>query len=141
MKAIEHNLIFIVEDNEMYSFFLDFTLSNKSTCRFIRFKTGEECIENLYLNPIMVILDYGLPGINGEETFKKIREYNPEIPVVIHTGNKDVHLALKLLNDGVSNYILKEGNAISEIEKIVNIISEQTKKKKGISNLISKYFY
>jgi DNA-binding NtrC family response regulator len=140
MKASEHNLIFIVEDNEMYSFFLDFTLSNKSTCRFIRFKTGEECIENLYLNPMMVILDYSLPGINGEETLKKIKEYNSEIPVVIHTGNKDVHVALKLLKDGASNYILKEGDAIPEIEKIVNVILEQTKKRKQNTKFNFKIF-
>nr|MBA3705929.1 response regulator [Bacteroidota bacterium] len=73
MNHIKQKLIFIVEDNDMYSLMLDYMLSKESAYRFMSFRTGEECIANLSLHPNLIILDYGLPGINGLETFKEIR--------------------------------------------------------------------
>ena len=95
MKTETHNLAFIVEDNEMFSTMLDYTLSNDSNsmCRFVSYKSGEECIHNLYMNPIMVILDYGLPGMDGLKTLKVIKKYNPDISVVILTSKNDANIA------------------------------------------------
>ncbi|MBA3285535.1 MAG: response regulator [Nitrosopumilus sp.] len=58
-------LVFIVEDNEMYSIMLDYILTKESTHRFMRFNSGEKCIENLHLEPDIILLDYGLPGMDG----------------------------------------------------------------------------
>lgn len=120
MTTIENKLVFIVEDNEMYSTMLDYTLSNDSIVKFICFKTGEECLENLKLNPMMIILDYWLPGINGLETFKKIRKNNSTVPVVVLTQDHDLDIATALLNNGVNDYFNKGGSAIEEIKEIIN---------------------
>ena len=69
---------------------------------------GEKCIENIYLNPDVVILDYGLPGIEGLETLYNIKKYNTTIPVIILTGNRNLSIAKKLLDSGAFDYIYKE---------------------------------
>lgn len=105
-------LIFIVEDNEMYSTMLDYILSKENTHQFIRFSSGEKCMENIYLNPDVVILDYGLPGMDGLETLFNIKKYNTAIPVIILTGNKNLSIAKKLLDSGAFDYIYKEDNDV-----------------------------
>jgi len=116
--------IFIVEDNEIYSMMLDYILSKDSVYKFSSFRSGEECIQNLGLKPDVVILDYALPGMNGYDTLLEIKKYNPATHVLMLTNNKDMKLALKLLQAGADDYILKQGNGeIQIIEKIEALLT------------------
>ena len=74
MLEEKHKHIFIVDDNEMYSTMLSYTLSKDNIYKFVSFKSGEECIKNLYLNPEIIILDYGLLGMDGYDTLLKIKK-------------------------------------------------------------------
>lgn len=38
-----------------------------------------------------VILDYALPGISGGEVARLLRAENPTIPIILHTGYKEIH--------------------------------------------------
>lgn len=117
--------IFIVEDNEVYSMMLDYLLSKNSVFRFFCFPTGEECLRNLHLHPYMVILDYGLPGLNGYETMLAIKKKDPGVHVVVLTTNEDYELAAKFFKAGADDYILKEGAGEAQImEKIETYIAE-----------------
>jgi hypothetical protein len=48
MELIKNKLVFIVEDNDLYSLMLGYSLSNDNKVRSVCFKTEEECIE---MNP------------------------------------------------------------------------------------------
>ncbi|HEV7230675.1 MAG TPA: response regulator [Bacteroidia bacterium] len=126
----KHKLIFIVEDNEMYSFMLDYMLSQEHKLRCIRFDKGEECIDSLKLNPDMIILDYVLPGINGLETYRKIKMTKPEVPVVILTGHYDASAAQEFLKEGVYDYMLKEENAVNTVKALVENVMDQAEEEK-----------
>lgn len=142
MSAIENKLVFIVEDNEMYSIMLDYTLSNDSIVKFICFKTGEECIENLKLNPMLIILDYWLPGMNGLETFNKIREIKPDVPVIILTQDHNLDVATILLNAGVNDYFNKGENSVAEIKQIINSqLSKVIKKEEAQTKRLRTLFF
>lgn len=151
MEHIKHKLVFIVEDNDMYSLMLDYMLSKDSTCRFVSFKTGEECLTNLAMHPDLIILDYGLPGINGLETFKAIRKFDSDIPVVVLTENRDVHLAQQFLHyGGVNEYLLKEKDSVKQISSIIDELlidrpkaenSTKNKKKLIIQILLGVLFF
>jgi two-component system, NtrC family, response regulator AtoC len=139
---IKHHLIFIVEDNEMYSLLLDYTLSNESTCRVMRFTTGEECIRNLDMKPDLVILDLTLPGIDGKETLKHIKYRDPAIPVVILTGNEDIDAARDFVNKGISNYLIKGTDTIPKLVSIIDstcnksLVKEKEKSNKVLNGTI-----
>jgi DNA-binding NarL/FixJ family response regulator len=121
MSSPKH--IFIVEDNEIYSMMLDYILSKDNMYQFVSFKSGEECIENLYLNPDIIILDYGLPGMNGYDTLLEIKKQNPKIHVVVLSTNKDKKLAADFIKAGADDYVLKQGHGEAQIiEKIENIL-------------------
>jgi CheY-like chemotaxis protein len=145
MKKPKH--IFIVEDNEIYSMMLDYILSKESIYEFVSFNSGEDCLKNLYLNPDVIILDYGLPGMNGFETLLEIKKYNRDIHVIFLTNNQDKKLKADLLKAGADDYILKQGHGEKQIiEKIESILSrdeyEKTiRSKTKMRSLVRKMSY
>ena len=57
--------------------------------------------------PSVVLLDLNLPDSHGAETFRKVLEKAPGVPVVILSGQDDEVLAMKALHQGVQDYLVK----------------------------------
>ena len=57
--------------------------------------------------PSVVLLDLNLPDSQGAETFRKVLEKSPGVPVVILSGQDDEGLAMKALHQGVQDYLVK----------------------------------
>jgi DNA-binding NarL/FixJ family response regulator len=126
---------------------LDYILSKESIYEFVSFNSGEECIKNLYLNPDVIILDYGLPGKNGFETLLEIKKYNRDIHVIFLTNNQDKKLKADLLKAGADDYILKQGHGEKQIiDKIEAILSRDEyekgiRRKTKVRSLVKKLSY
>lgn len=58
-------------------------------------------------SPSVVLLDLNLPDSRGAETFRKVLEKAPNVPVVILSGQDDEGLAIKALHQGVQDYLVK----------------------------------
>lgn len=69
--------------------------------------SGHEALD--ILNPAIeaVILDHGLPGINGLQTLTRIREVDATLPVIILTGLNDAETAVQALRAGADDYLTK----------------------------------
>ena len=66
----------------------------------------------------MVLLDIDMPGMNGIETFKRMKEFATDIPVIFLTASgleEDVHNAIKL---GAVNYLKKPFRPQDLIQRI-----------------------
>lgn len=122
--------VFIVEDNELYAMLLDYILSKDSVYRFVSFRSGEECIQNLYLKPDVIILDYGLPGMNGYETLQEIKRTNPNTHVVMLSNNTDQAVAEKLIAAGADDFVLKQGHGETQIIDIIELLLYKDELKK-----------
>lgn len=129
MNGRQHNLVFIVEDDDYYSLMLDYSLSNQELVQCLSFRTGEESINNLDLDPILIILDYGLPGMNGKEVFLETKRRKPEIPVVILTGNDSRELERDFLKQGVHDYVVKEKDSLGKVKRIIERILDKRDKR------------
>lgn len=55
-----------------------------------------------------VILDLGLPDSTGQDTFRALHSKHPTVPIVIVSNNKDADLAVKLVEEGAEDFILKD---------------------------------
>ncbi|MFL5764271.1 MAG: response regulator [Bacteroidia bacterium] len=139
MEVNPNKLVFIVEDNDLYSMMLDYNLSNDSIAHFLCFRTGEECIAALEreMNPMLIILDYLLPGMNGKDTLRRIKQLKPEIPVVMLSVKKDQTLIKELFKEGAHDYLIKEKSSIKKLKKIINsFVNEITKnERKGVTRI------
>ncbi len=57
--------------------------------------------------PDLVLLDIRMPGIDGVETLRRIRELDEAVPVIMVTANEDVALARETLKLGAFDYVAK----------------------------------
>ncbi|MES2659148.1 MAG: sigma-54 dependent transcriptional regulator [Verrucomicrobiota bacterium] len=69
--------------------------------------SGLEALELLDSGIEAVILDHGLPGMNGLQTLLKIREKFPAVPVIMLTGLNDAETAVQALRAGADDYLTK----------------------------------
>ncbi len=73
--------------------------------------TGNDGLEQVKKElPSLIILDIGLPGMDGIETLRLIREISASLPVVVLTANHDPDLIKKIMRFGVLEYLTKPIN-------------------------------
>jgi two-component system nitrogen regulation response regulator NtrX len=71
-------------------------------------ETGEEALE--YLSRRLadaVVLDVWLPGIDGLETLKRVREIYPLLPVIMISGHGTIDIAVQAVKNGAFDFIEK----------------------------------
>lgn len=69
---------------------------------------GDEAIEMVTENFYdLVLSDIYMPGINGIELIKKIREIDENLQVILFTGHADLATAIEAVKLGVFDYIVK----------------------------------
>ncbi len=69
--------------------------------------SGQEALEKLDAGIEAVVLDHGLPGMNGIETLIQIRKNFPTLPVIMLTGLNDAETAVQALRAGADDYLTK----------------------------------
>jgi len=70
--------------------------------------SGESGLEMISKRlPDLVILDMRLPGMSGLETFKRIHDIEPKLPVIMMTAYGTTETAIEATKQGAFDYILK----------------------------------
>src|SRR5437763_779864 len=59
------------------------------------------------VKPDVVVLDVHLPDATGLDTFKRLREVDARIPVILITGHGTSELAIEAIKEGAYEYLLK----------------------------------
>lgn len=122
-------LIFFVDDDKMILNLLEYTFQSRQNYNVKSYLTGEQCLENLNLNPELIVLDHILAGtgegtLDGLETLRKIRKQNKTVPVIILTGHGDDELLSEFMANGANRFLTKDDyfidSLIETIEQILN---------------------
>ncbi|MBI4292017.1 MAG: response regulator [Betaproteobacteria bacterium] len=113
--------ILIVDDEHVLAKNLETYLS-RSALEVRTVGNGEEAIEMLEsFTPDALILDYGLPGINGLQTYAEIvRRRAGRIDCVMITGNASEELALDAHEKGIRHLICKPFS-FSELQRLLEV--------------------
>ncbi len=88
--------------------------------------TAESGIEGMKIiqNGIdLVLTDFRMPEMNGLEVVEAVKEFNPEIPVVVITAFSDTEDAVKVMKEGAFDYLSKPVN-LDELEALVKQVKE-----------------
>src|SRR5688572_21037082 len=71
-------------------------------------ETGEACLAALETRRYdLILLDVWLPGIDGLETLARLRETDPEVPVVVISGHGNIETAVKAVRVGAQDFVEK----------------------------------
>ena len=85
-----------------------------------------EALASLAENPpALILLDLNLPDSQGAETFRKILDKAPGVPVVILSGQNDEALAMKALHQGVQDYLVKGAITSAELDRAMRYAVER----------------
>ncbi len=87
----------------------------------LRTWNGEETIKKLKDQPTiaLILMDIKMPGIDGFETTRRIREFNKTIPIIAQTAFAFTGDKERALEAGCNDYISKPIN-IQVLVKIIN---------------------
>ncbi len=92
----------------------------KGICSLNYAKNGRIAIELAQeIHPDLIFMDIQMPGINGLDAMKTIREYSPHVPFVILTAFDKFDYAKQAIELGTVQYLTKPMNK-DEIIKIIN---------------------
>lgn len=143
---IKAKKIFIVDDNafvsEMYKHHL-IQMGYENTEIFL---DSISALNHLIDKPEIIFLDYQMDTLNGFELLNKIKRFDPNILVVMISGQEDMNIAIDSLKYGAFDYIIKGGNELDKINEVLNRINyyltelENNKPSilKSVRSLISK---
>lgn len=111
--------IFIIEDDVMIASLMKQTLSKDAEHELHHFQNAEDCIQNLYLKPDIISVDYNLPGMNGHELMEKIKAYDQSIMVIIVSGQENLEVVVSTYKKGAHDYIMKNDNLFVNLENSI----------------------
>ncbi len=98
--------ILIIDDEKSIQKLLELTL-NMSGYTTIQALTATDGLHRaLSYNPQLILLDLGLPDMDGREFLQQLREWST-IPVIILSSHDSEETKIALLEDGADDYITK----------------------------------
>lgn len=83
-------VLLCIDDDELILDVVQTTLE-KHGYSVLTATNGNEALELFKENAIdLVLVDYEMPGMNGHEVTKEIRNLNPRVPIVLHSGAPNI---------------------------------------------------
>jgi two-component system cell cycle response regulator DivK len=94
--------------------------------------SGEEGVERaLADHPDLILMDLGLPGIDGHEAARRIRESDGYVPIIAVTSNAMAGDRERTLEAGFDGYIEKPYNPLTVMETIIRIARKAESRSRG----------
>ncbi|HZV70231.1 MAG TPA: response regulator transcription factor [Saprospiraceae bacterium] len=112
--------ISIVEDLDEVRDGLTQFISLNAEFKMLRtFRTAEEAIKEIPgLRPEIVIMDINLPGMNGIECIRQVKDQSPGTQFMMFTVYENDEKVFEALKAGASGYLLKNTGLLQMIEAI-----------------------
>jgi len=132
----EH-LILIVEDDERISNFISAILTSNNY-KFVKTTKGREAISMTASHcPDLILLDLGLPDIDGIEVLKTLRQWT-NTPIIIISARGHEREKVEALDLGADDYITKPFGTSEFLARIRTGIRHSQKDTQGVSTELEK---
>ena len=122
--------IFLVDDNKWIRDSLSLFFEGEG-CHLMAYETAEEALEALEEGPVIFIVDYKLPGMDGLEFFKRIQASHPRAGKILVTAFADAGVVSQAASIGVEDFIEKPFTSKTIEESLSRVMEKQKKDKKS----------
>ncbi len=105
------NAIWIIDDDQSMRWVLEKTLSNNGY-QVTAFESGSVALATFKrtepeARPRLIITDVRMPGINGFELLKQIKNISPQTPIIVMTAYTDLDTTVQAFHEGAFEYLPK----------------------------------
>lgn len=138
MNNINKIKVFLVDDDKLLLKTLELEFKEHTDFEIETYATGDLCVQNMSKLPDVIILDYHLDGVNihamnGIETLDKIKAINSETPVIMHSSQDKIEVAVNCMHHRAFDYVIKSETSFIRLQKNIENIIKMKKMKKELS--------
>ncbi|MBN2861923.1 MAG: response regulator [Bacteroidales bacterium] len=123
----ENENILIIDDEVQIRRLLEISLTANNYTTSFASNGKEGLIATATLNPSLIILDLGLPDIDGQELLVRLREWFTKPVIVLSVRNSEDDI-IKALDNGANDYLTKpfrSGELIARIRAAIRLNTEK----------------
>lgn len=106
--------------------------------------SGEACLRKLHEQPAdLILLDIQMNGMDGLETLKKIKQFSPDLPVIIMTAHGTIERAVDSMKSGSYDFLTKPFTSELLLQTIQNALRaspQSTKTEDSLADLKKCHF-
>ena len=118
--------VLLVDDDADHAALVRRTLERQDGFAVSHVVDGAACLAALTRETYsVVLLDYSLPRMNGLEVLERIRELDFAVPVVMATGQGDERIAVRAMNAGAIDYVMKTRGYFATLPTVLNKVLKQ----------------
>ena len=114
--------IFVVDDDMFSLLKFKQQLVNQSFYDITLFTNAADCLLQLDEKPDLILIDYRMEGMDGLTLLKKVKQVHPGIYVVFVVQQNNLLAAVKSLQGGAFDYVIKGPNESKRLENIIKNI-------------------
>jgi two-component system KDP operon response regulator KdpE len=128
-------LVLLVEDEVRMRKFVRITLVS-SGYRVMEAASGEEALSLASAHtPDVVLLDLGLPGMDGFEVALRIREWSP-VPIIVLSARGQEQDKVRALNEGADDYLTKPFGPAELVARVAVALRHATRSASALGAVI-----
>jgi DNA-binding NarL/FixJ family response regulator len=135
--------IVIVEDNQTIRDCFAIIINSVPRYAVINsYDYAENCIKNLAMDkPQIILMDLELPGINGIDAIKAIKEKKKDIEILVITIYEDSDIVFDALKAGASGYITKTSSYAEIIDSLDTLVAGGAPMSTKIARMVVSNFH
>jgi DNA-binding NtrC family response regulator len=129
--------VLIVDDDRDISLMLSALMKKEGLTSIVAYD-GETALEMVSVSkPGMLLVDVKMPGIDGMEVLKRIKETDPELPVVLITAYAEIPASVAAMRAGAFDYLAKPFDHSEVIRVVRAALAERERRRRSQAETIS----
>ncbi|HRH65558.1 MAG TPA: response regulator [Bacteroidia bacterium] len=129
------NSIVIVDDDRHFASRVEYELEMNGYTNARTFHEPQDFLDSLEKEPYLVILDFQFDDTTGLDVLREIKTLNPEIHVIMFSGQEYICNAVSTLEYVAYDYVLKDDMAFDNLDKVMTNLNGVLSIRKEVKSL------
>ena len=116
--------VFLVDDDPFCLQLMEHAIRGLGFSDVQSFDNGAACLDALIEEPDIIFLDQMMGSVSGTDALKAVKRFNPDIYVVLVSGQQQVQVAVDSLKYGAFDYVVKDEQLPEHLAKVLAKIEQ-----------------
>jgi len=121
---LKNQKVFLVDDDPFCRQLIEHAIRNAGYADVQAFDNGAACLDALTEEPDIIFLDQMMGSVSGTDALKAIKRFNPDVYVVLVSGQQQVQVAVDSLKYGAFDYVVKDEHLTTRLATVLGKIEK-----------------